>query len=117
MRNLLLTFAPLLPPLPAVALVVEAFRARTVRGARAIIALGALTIVAGFVTFAVHVAGTIANVGDALPKERAAELAHGTSFGQSVAAVAIGVGVGLCAVGALIRALYRTPPAPSRANL
>jgi hypothetical protein len=106
-----LTLAPLLPALPAVALVVEAFRARTARGARAIIVLGVLTIVTGVAIFVACVVQTFLAVADAQAEDKAALMARGFARGQSAVTLAIVVGVGLCALGAIARALYRAPPA------
>jgi hypothetical protein len=112
----LLTLAPLLPALPAVALVVEAFRARTARGARAIIVLGALTIVTGAAIFAGCVVRTFSAVADARPEDKAALMAHGFARGQSAVSLAIVTGAGLCVLGGIARALYRPQPAAPRTN-
>src|SRR5207237_5274755 len=90
----LLTLAPLLPALPAVALVVEAFRARTARGARAIIVLGALTIVTGAAIFAGCVVRTFSAVADARAEDKAALMARGFARGESAVALAMVTGAG-----------------------
>lgn len=110
----LLSFAPLLPALPGVALVVEAFRARTARGARAIIVLGALTIVTGAAIFATFVVRTFSTVAAARPEDKAALMAVGFERGQSAVSLAVVVGAGLCVLGGITRALYKRPPVRGR---
>jgi hypothetical protein len=107
----LLTFAPLVPALPAVSLVVEAFRARTARGARAVILLGALTIVTGVVIFATCVVQTFSAVADARPEDKAGLMARGFDRGQGAVSLAIVLGAGLCVLGGVTRALYKPRPA------
>ncbi|HEX2660620.1 MAG TPA: hypothetical protein VHU40_20205 [Polyangia bacterium] len=114
MQVSLLTLAPLLPALPAVALVVEAFRARTARGARAIIVLGALTIVTGAAIFAGCVALTFSTVADARPEDKAVLMVRGFARGQSAVSLGIVVGAGLCVLGGIARSLYRPRVGPQR---